>query len=59
MRARDAAAQSELGLGFSLAQGDAHKLKPLLPKLGELRYYRRFLEEASAIEDDLALPAPS
>jgi hypothetical protein len=25
-----------------------------LPLLGELRFYRRFLEEVSAIEDELA-----
>jgi molecular chaperone HscB len=33
---------------------DAKKIHAVLPLLGELRYYRRFLEEVSAIEEDLA-----
>lgn len=54
MQAREAEAQAELAVGFTRAATDTFQLALLLPKLGELRYYRRFLEEASAIEDDLA-----
>jgi molecular chaperone HscB len=45
-RARDA----ERALAEGLARGG--DLMPLVPKLGELRFYRRFLEEVSAIEDE-------
>jgi molecular chaperone HscB len=38
-----------LAAGFA-AHGDA---RALLPRLGELRFYARFLEEASAIEEEL------
>lgn len=46
--ANETAAQRALGEGF--AAGDA---KELVGKLGELRFFRRFLEEASAIEEAL------
>jgi len=46
-RLRDAEAQ--LSRGF--ARGEA---RPLLARLGEARFYRRFLDEVSAIEDELA-----
>jgi molecular chaperone HscB len=39
--------------GFGEAQAQRAKLEPLVPRLGELRFYRRFLEEVSAIEDEL------
>jgi molecular chaperone HscB len=42
-------AQDELARGF--AQGE---LDGLRAKLGELRFYRRLLDEVSAIEDELA-----
>jgi molecular chaperone HscB len=42
-------AESELSRGF--ARGAA---RPLLGLLGEVRFYRRFLDEVSAIEDELA-----
>jgi molecular chaperone HscB len=43
------AVQIELAGGF--ARGEA---AALVGKLGELRFYRRFLDEVSAIEDELA-----
>ena len=39
--------------GFDAAAGDVETLKWLLPKLGELRYMRRFLDEVSALEEEL------
>jgi len=41
----------EIVLSEGFARGDA---AALVGKLGELRYYRRFLDEVSAIEDELA-----
>ena len=41
------------GAFASRANGPA-ALAPLLPLLGELRFYRRFLDEVSAIEDAIA-----
>jgi len=38
-------------LADSFARGEAASL---VPRLGELRFYRRFLDEVSAIEDELA-----
>lgn len=46
-RLRDA--EAELSRGFAFGE-----TRPLLGRLGELRFYRRFLEEVSAIEDELA-----
>ncbi len=40
-------------LGQTLA-ADASAISTALPHLGELRYLRRFLDEVSAIEEDLA-----
>ncbi len=48
IEARARSVERELGQGF--ARGEAASL---VGKLGELRFYRRFLEEVSAIEDDL------
>lgn len=53
MAAREEATQVALATAFEEAHGDREKLTPLVAKLGELRYFRRFLEEASAIVDDL------
>jgi molecular chaperone HscB len=50
-RAQDA--ERSLSEGFSRAGGNADALGALVPKLGELRFYRRFLEEVSAIEDGM------
>jgi molecular chaperone HscB len=54
---RALAVEGELSQGFSRASArasDAEALAGLLEKVGELRFYRRFLEEVSAIEDELA-----
>jgi molecular chaperone HscB len=44
-------ALARLADGFAQVDADTRRLLPLL---GELRYYRRFLEEVSAIEDELS-----
>jgi molecular chaperone HscB len=54
MRERQRAIVGELGRGFAAAEGDRERLTALLPKLGELRYVRRFLEEVGAIEERLS-----
>jgi molecular chaperone HscB len=54
MRARERAALSAVAAGLDGAGGDAKRIQGVLPLLGELRYYRRFLDEVSAIEEDLA-----
>lgn len=46
---RSRAVEQALGEGFT--RGEAASL---VSKLGELRFYRRFLDEVSAIEDELA-----
>jgi molecular chaperone HscB len=43
--------ETERALSLEFASGVSESL---LPKLGELRFYRRFLDEVSAIEDELA-----
>ena len=53
MRAREEKALKAIGTGFDAAEGDSAKLKSLLPRLGELRYMRRFLDEVSALEEEL------
>jgi molecular chaperone HscB len=68
-RAKDLAAVARLGagmrgrqedvvrrLGRVLDEGgaDPQKTAAALPSLGELRYIRRFLDEVSAIEEELA-----
>jgi len=52
--ARAGEVERALAAGFASdgARTEAGVL-PLLPKLGELRFYRRFLEEVSAIEEEL------
>jgi molecular chaperone HscB len=57
MTARKDAVEATLAAAFDVAASDRAKLAPLVAKLGELRYYRRFLEEASAIADDLGEPS--
>jgi molecular chaperone HscB len=47
VQARAVEAERDLSRGF--AQGAASSL---LPRLGELRFYRRFLDEVSAVEDE-------
>jgi molecular chaperone HscB len=54
MRVREQAVLAAIGRAFEAAAGDLEKSKAILPALGELRYLRRFLDEVSAIEEDLA-----
>jgi molecular chaperone HscB len=49
--AREKAVMGRLSEGFGGAPGNGGDLGKLVPLLGELRYYRRFLDEVSAIED--------
>jgi molecular chaperone HscB len=49
IEARAKTVEGELAAGF--ARGEAASL---LPKLGELRFFKRFLDEVSSIEDELA-----
>lgn len=49
---RSRAAEEKLAEGFSDGRRDRSELQKLLPLLGELRFYRRFLEEAAAIEEE-------
>jgi molecular chaperone HscB len=46
---RSKAVEGELTAGFARGEGAS-----LAGKLGELKFYRRFLDEVSAIEDELA-----
>ncbi|MDB4997464.1 MAG: hscB [Myxococcaceae bacterium] len=48
---RAKAAEAALGIAFREAAGDKAALEPHVAKLGELRFYRRFLEEVESIED--------
>lgn len=48
MRARASAAEKKLADGFAAGVDP----KALLPLLGELRFYKRFLEEVDAIEEE-------
>jgi molecular chaperone HscB len=52
VRARMEKAEDELAAGFRRDGMTADDVRGLLPRLGELRFYRRFLEEVSAIEDE-------
>ncbi len=45
-------AEAKLAAGFAREGAAAADVRPLLPVLGELRFYRRFLDEVSAIEDE-------
>jgi molecular chaperone HscB len=54
-RNREAAAIGALARGFTAAEGARPALEPLVPTLGELRFFRRFLDEVSAIDDEMCL----
>ena len=45
-------AQAKLSAGFAASRGDAAATQKLVPLLGELRFYKRFLDEVSAIEEE-------
>ncbi len=53
MREREQRVIATLASRFDAPDGSADDAKAALPALGELRYVRRFLEEASAAEDEL------
>ncbi|HVH41911.1 MAG TPA: Fe-S protein assembly co-chaperone HscB [Labilithrix sp.] len=52
--ARARSAEAKLTAGFAKGAPPPDELAALLPLLGELRFYRRFLEEAEAIEEEAA-----
>jgi molecular chaperone HscB len=54
MTARQKEVFAALGRGFEDAGDDKAKLEALLPMVGELRYIRRFLDEVSAFEEEMA-----
>ena len=51
MSARKEAIEKQLAAGFARST-DAATLTKLVPLLGELRFYKRFLDEVSAIEEE-------
>ncbi|WP_437658122.1 Fe-S protein assembly co-chaperone HscB [Sorangium sp. So ce1182] len=53
MRAREQASLASIQAAFAAAAGDPGQLKGVLATLSELRYIRRFLDEVSAIEEEL------
>ncbi len=53
MEAREGEAEARLATGFEAARDERASLEKLVGVLGELRYYRRFLEEATVAADDL------
>jgi molecular chaperone HscB len=54
MASRDSALIDRLGREFSAANSDPQQWTTVLCSLGELRYVRRFLDEAGAIEQELS-----
>jgi molecular chaperone HscB len=53
IRAREKAVFARLSAAFANGAPDSREdIEKLVPLLGDLRYYRRFLDEVSAIEDD-------
>jgi molecular chaperone HscB len=52
VREKNAQAERTLSAGFAAAGGDRAPLAPLAEIVGELRYYRRFLDEVGAIEEE-------
>jgi molecular chaperone HscB len=51
IRAREKKAFERLSSAFGAARSEREAIERTVPLLGELRYYRRFLDEVSAIED--------
>jgi len=55
MQTRETEAFAAIALFFDdVARGDRDKLHAILLRLGELRYVRRFLDEADATEEELS-----
>jgi molecular chaperone HscB len=45
--------EAKLAAGFAASSGrDREAVEKLVPLLGELRFYKRFLDEVSAIEEE-------
>ena len=44
--------EATLTAGFASTGGEAANVEKLVPLLGELRFYKRFLDEVSAIEEE-------
>jgi molecular chaperone HscB len=51
IRAKEMDILERLARGFSQTNSDDNALLGLVPLVGELRYYRRFLDEVSSIEE--------
>jgi molecular chaperone HscB len=51
MSLREREVLAALGRGFTEAGSSTEAARKLIPRLGELRYLRRFLDEVSAIEE--------
>ena len=56
MRAREQKMLAAVGNAFAAMARDPDRVGAVLPLLGELRYIRRYLDEVSAIEEDLTDP---
>ena len=54
MSARRAEVERRLGAALDGGLDDPQRIAAALPTLGELRYIRRFLDETTALEDELA-----
>jgi molecular chaperone HscB len=54
MTARQDATIARLAQSFDDAAAEPQKISAALPLLGELRYVRRFLDEVSALEEELS-----
>jgi molecular chaperone HscB len=54
MEAKAKSVEARLTAGFEKNASDRAHLEKLLPLLGELRFYKRFLEEVDAIEEEAA-----
>jgi molecular chaperone HscB len=54
MTARQDATIKRLAQAFEDAAAEPQKMSGALPILGELRYVRRFLDEVSALEEELS-----
>ena len=52
MAKRAQEAEAKLAAGFAGTRGDTSGVEKLVPLLGELRFYKRFLDEVSAIEEE-------
>jgi molecular chaperone HscB len=44
--------EAKLAAGLAATRGDTEAVRKLVPLLGELRFYRRFLDEVRAIEEE-------